>query len=167
MTILIRTVILDGRGMMIQSAEAEDIVEMQPDKPYQAGGSIVIWTDRWPVMLEISLDDHINSSKIWLTADRMDFTVPTGEQHDAYPPLAFTGKPGCITVGVISPTISSEITNLSRNPYDSRGHSMYYPHCSASVETRDESVFAARNTIDGICENASHGSWTISELGRQ
>jgi hypothetical protein len=29
---------------------------------------------------------------------------------------------------------------------DRRGETSYYPHCSATVETRGESVFAARNT---------------------
>ena len=40
-----------------------------------------------------------------------------------------------------------------------------YPHASANVETRGEAVFAARNAIDGMWENASHGEWPYQSWG--
>jgi hypothetical protein len=55
--------------------------------------------------------------------------------------------------------------NLSVNPLDRRGASAYYPHCTATVETRDESVFAARNTIDGVVEPFCHGAWPYQSWG--
>lgn len=33
------------------------------------------------------------------------------------------------------------------------------------METRGESVFAARNAIDGVCENRSHGEWPYESWG--
>ena len=40
-----------------------------------------------------------------------------------------------------------------------------FPHASANVETRGESVFAARNAIDGVTANRSHGSWPYESWG--
>ena len=40
-----------------------------------------------------------------------------------------------------------------------------YPHASANVETRGESVFAAKNAIDGVRANLSHGEWPYESWG--
>ena len=55
--------------------------------------------------------------------------------------------------------------DLARNPSDLRGDTDFYPHCSANVETRNESVFAARNVIDGLRFNTSHGEWPFESWG--
>lgn len=49
--------------------------------------------------------------------------------------------------------------NLVKNVMDQHGCHGCYLHASANVETRGESVFAARNAIDGVVANESHGSW--------
>ena len=48
---------------------------------------------------------------------------------------------------------------------DQHGDRGCYPHASANVETRGESVFAARNAIDGVLANRSHGSWPYESWG--
>lgn len=40
-----------------------------------------------------------------------------------------------------------------------------FPHASANVETRNEAVFAARNAIDGVKANSSHGEWPYASGG--
>lgn len=40
-----------------------------------------------------------------------------------------------------------------------------YPHATANVETRGESVFAAKNAIDGVRANRSHGEWPYESWG--
>ena len=40
-----------------------------------------------------------------------------------------------------------------------------YPHATANVETRGESVFAAKNAIDGVRANLSHGEWPYESWG--
>ena len=42
---------------------------------------------------------------------------------------------------------------------------MYKRQASANVETRGESVFAARNAIDGVKANRSHGAWPFESWG--
>ena len=55
--------------------------------------------------------------------------------------------------------------DIARNPLDLRGDTDFYPHCTANVETRDESVFAARNVIDGLRYNTFHGEWPFESWG--
>ena len=40
-----------------------------------------------------------------------------------------------------------------------------FPHAKANIETRGESVFAARNAIDGCYANSSHGNWPYQSWG--
>ena len=40
--------------------------------------------------------------------------------------------------------------NLAVNVNDQHQDANCYPHASANIETRDESVFIARKTIDGM-----------------
>lgn len=51
------------------------------------------------------------------------------------------------------------------NVYDQHGETNCYPHATANVETRGESVFATHNAIDGVCENRSHGEWPYESWG--
>ena len=55
--------------------------------------------------------------------------------------------------------------NLAKNVMDQHGDHGCYPHAYANVETRGESVFAARNAIDGVLANASHGAWPYESWG--
>ena len=55
--------------------------------------------------------------------------------------------------------------NLALNPADQHKDVPCYPHASANVETRGESVFAAKNAIDGVRANLSHGEWPYESWG--
>ena len=55
--------------------------------------------------------------------------------------------------------------NLALNVADQHDVEGCYPHAKANVETRGESVFAARNAIDGNCANSSHGLWPFQSWG--
>ena len=59
----------------------------------------------------------------------------------------------------------AEYRNLTVNVNDLHDAVNCYPHASANVETRGESVFAARNAIDGVLENHGHGSWPYASWG--
>ena len=66
------------------------------------------------------------------------------------------------------PALEREIyayRNLAKNSMDQHGDPGCYPHASANVETRGEAVFAARNAIDGVLANESHGYWPYESWG--
>ena len=48
---------------------------------------------------------------------------------------------------------------------DQHGGENCFPHASANVETRGESVFAAMNAIDGVIAPESHGNWPYQSWG--
>ena len=61
--------------------------------------------------------------------------------------------------------MGNEYRNLAVNQADQRGDVRAYPHITANVETRDESVFCARNVIDGIHIARGHGEWPYQSWG--
>jgi len=55
--------------------------------------------------------------------------------------------------------------NLAFNPHDQKETSGAYPYAVANVETRNDSMFFAKNVINGICANLSHGSYPYQSWG--
>ena len=152
-------------GLIKQKAEHDESVELRGVAPYEQGDYVSISTKTWPIALRISLDKTRPAADIWLTSDHMEFPIPFGNEREAYPPNAFEGENREICVELIPVEEWNKQRNLSENPWDKRGETAYYPHCRANVETRDESVFAARNTIDGVVENTCHGEWPYQSWG--
>ena len=82
-----------------------------------------------------------------------------------YSPRAFTGTDHYLTA---RPAHAEEIAcprNLARNVYDCHGNAACFPHAKANVETRGESVFAARNAIDGVVYPWCHGHYPFQSWG--
>lgn len=98
-----------------------------------------------------------NGSAKWL--------IPCGEHRLAYAPGAFIGDRHVIQAREMTREEILSVRNIACNPADLRGDTDFYPHCTANVETRGESDFAARNVIDGQCLNFSHGYWPFGSWG--
>ena len=83
----------------------------------------------------------------------------------SYSPRAFAGTDHYLTA---RPAHAEEIAcprNLARNVYDCHGNAACFPHAKANVETRGESVFAARNAIDGVAYPWCHGHYPFQSWG--
>ena len=83
----------------------------------------------------------------------------------SYSPRAFAGTDHYLTA---RPAHAEEIAcprNLARNIYDCHGNAACFPHAKANVETRGESVFAARNAIDGVVYPWCHGHYPFQSWG--
>ena len=83
----------------------------------------------------------------------------------SYSPRAFVGTDHYLTA---RPAHAEEIAcprNLARNVYDCHGNAACFPHAKANVETRGESVFAARNAIDGVVYPWCHGHYPFQSWG--
>ena len=81
----------------------------------------------------------------WVT-----YQVPFGEKKICYSPKTFSGKKHLISARIARPFEITAYRNLAVNVNDQHQDANCYPHASANIETRDESVFIARNTIDGM-----------------
>ena len=82
-----------------------------------------------------------------------------------YSPKIFSGESHLVTARKAREWEYESYRNLAVNVMDQHGDTNCYPHATANVETRGESVFAARNAIDGVLANESHGYWPYESWG--
>lgn len=156
--------ILNANNEVIESDAGETRAFLACDYEYQPGDKIEFIFDKVNCFYNIMVDDAVGDEVVYVT-DKILFTVPFEEKKVCYSPRAFTGAKQLITA---RPARADEITGyrlLSRNRMDQHEFAGNYPHASANVETRGESVFAARNAIDGIYINDSHGEWPYGSWG--
>jgi len=121
-----------------------------------AGGARHLW---------LQPDVSVLPGEVFLPEGRMTWTVPVGEHRLAYRPGAFTEGRHIVSARLMTAEELAGRRNLARNPADLRGDTDFYPHCTANVETRGESCFAARNVIDGLRFNTYHGEWPFQSWG--
>lgn len=131
---------------------------------YEEGDYIRFQTAAPEEFYVIRADDCMDEALVYMKASELDYQVPFGEKKTSCNPKAFTGERHYLT---LRKAFWWELgyRNLALNPLDQHGDHGCYPHASANVETRGEAVFAARNAIDGICANRSHGEWPYESWG--
>ena len=134
-------------------------------KSYQEGDYLVIREENAPCRLHVMVDQTIQPAFIYLPDGELTYRIPFGEAMRAYPPNAFQGPKHAITARLMTPEEIHAYRNLAENPIDQRGDVTAWPHAVANVETRGESVFAARNVIDGWTINHNHGDWPFQSWG--
>lgn len=118
-----------------------------------------------PGLYAIRLDEALPETVVWLQGGECIFPVPMEEARVCYSPKAFSGSTHLITARPATKAESAARRNLAQNPFDHHSTKGIFPHASANVETRNEAVFAARNAIDGIFENSSHGVYPYGSWG--
>jgi hypothetical protein len=139
--------------LAVTAAENETLLVYQGS--YQPGDAIVFDSSSRRVL--VSIDHTVPPARLYLPEKSFMFRLPLeGDLPQGYPPFAFQGEYHLLS---ILEDTENEIRNLASNPADQRHDSGAYPHASANAETRNESVFFARNAIDGLHAAASHGRW--------
>jgi len=165
MSILLIIHIIDANNNVVAEMSSEEHVCLHISRKYQEGDRILIESSKVPIALSVVVDEKVAPADIWLTKSIMEYPIPIGKEHEAYASEAFLGNEHTICVEIKNKSDWDKYRNVSENSLDRRGDTTFYPHCTATVETRGESVFAARNTIDGIYENTSHGNWPYTSWG--
>ena len=148
--------------LLAQSAHPSEAM-LCVDRIYQPGDRIEISGDAEHVIFQP--DQAILPAEVYLPTGHMTWTVPHGEHLLAYQPAAFQGPRHLLTARVMEKEETARRRNVANNPADLRGDTDFYPHCTANVETRGESCFAARNVIDGIRIGNYHGEWPYQSWG--
>ena len=149
--------VLDASGALLASSAHESEAFLCLDRVYEPGDTIVIASDGKHVWAQ--LDTALLPGEVYLPGGRMSWRVPEGEHRLAYCPGAFAGPRHLITARGMTQVEVAARRNVACNPADLRGDTDFFPHCTANVETRGESCFAARNVIDGLRACTSHGEW--------
>ena len=132
---------------------------------YSEGDSLVFETTEPNAYYVIRVDDGMDEAYVYLTTEKLSYLIPFHEKKISYNPKCFTGQRHYITMRKAEEFENRSYRNLAQNVMDQHGDLGCYPHAHANVETRGESVFAARNAIDGILANESHGPWPYESWG--
>ncbi len=154
--------LLDQNGRTVFSEQGEGEISCVIDREYEPGD---VYELTGPEHLLIRMDRLVDESEVFVPSGTMHWKVPEGEDRLAYAPYAFEGRIHLVTVKEMPATVLASERKLARNPHDLRGHTDFYPHATANVETRNEACFAARNVIDGMTTNRGHGTWPYGSWG--
>lgn len=151
-------------GKTLCEVSSDGAVSLVYTEEYNEGDRIVLETSDKNIHVMLQLDDAMGSALVYLT-DTLTYGIPFGEKRICYSPKVFTGTRHYLYAREVAIDDVKLYQNLALNVYDQHGDTNCYPHATANVETRGESVFAARNAIDGVCENRSHGEWPYESWG--
>lgn len=143
----------EGRTVMVFKGE------------YEVGDRIWIQVPEVNCFYVIQIDDCMEPSLVYVTKPELEFEIPFEEKKISYNPKAFTGERHYLAARKAEDYEVYTYRNLAKNNIDQHGDHGCYPHARANVETRGEAVFAARNAIDGMTANESHGRWPFQSWG--
>lgn len=147
----------------IAEKTAQEKAVLVLEQAYRAGDTIHLSADM-PGYAVVQLEDSLPPVTGYLDGVFM-LTVPFEEKKIAYCDKNFAGERHMLTARTAQSWEAVQYRNLAFNPLDSHENSALYPHASANVETRGESVFAARNAINGNTANACHGAYPYESWG--
>lgn len=158
-----RIYVADQQGLYKAELAGQSEVVLAWEGEYQPGDVIVMEVAE-PGYYVIRVDDCVDEAMVYMAETTLRYPVIFGEKKLAHNPKAFTGQRHYLA---LRPAQAWELgyRDLAKNPADQHDVKGCYPHASANVETRGESVFAARNAIDGTLANRSHGNWPYSSWG--
>lgn len=158
---LLKIRITDRNGNCKASAEAEGEVRLVYLSAYEEGDEINLESDV-PGDILVQLEDSIAPFEGYLKAPYR-LIVPFDEKKISYSPKSFSGEIHLLWAR--EATGADIYRNIALNPLDSHHNVGLFPHALANVETRGESVFAARNAINGNTTSAGHGAWPYESWG--
>lgn len=162
----------DGQMIMIRLLAGENILketshqnkaQLYYPEAYPQGARLYVSAPEGHLWVQV--DQAVAPALVYLPEGSLTYSVPRGDERRAYPPQAFSGAEHLVRAWLPEREEITARRNLAHNPADQRGETGVYPHASANVETRNESVFAARNVIDGYTVNFSHGGWPFQSWG--
>lgn len=156
--------VTDADGKIKFEDSGEDMAGLVVTGEYQEGDCIAFETSEKNIHVWLQLDDAMGPAFVYVTGN-CAYRIPFGEKRINLSPKVFSGDIHYLCVRAAREDEVRQYRNLALNPADQHGEVNAYPHASANVETRGESVFAAKNAIDGVCENRSHGAWPYQSWG--
>lgn len=149
---------------VLQEVYGQDEVNLVYKREYQEGDRIVLDVEEVNTFYYVQFDDAKGKSLVYLKGN-VEYEIPVGEKRINISPKVFIGSEHLLFVRKAMPKEVGNYRNLSENLWDQHGEVNCYPHASANVETRGESVFAAMNAIDGVTVSESHGAWPYESWG--
>ncbi|OZB98950.1 hypothetical protein [Paenibacillus sp. XY044] len=131
---------------------------------YAEGDRFKVTTKQPDSYIVVQMDETLNPSLIYVKGTVWEYEIPLAYKR-AYPENAFTGSRHYVTARYATESEVNQYRNLALNPHDQKQDSSAFPHAHANVETRNDPTFFARNAIDGVYANCSHGSYPYQSWG--
>ncbi len=156
--------VVDGNNNIICENSGENFVDLVCSRTYKEGDRIELLTYEKNIYINWQVDDALNPAFVYLV-DNVSYDIPFGEKRVSYSPRVFIGDCHYMYAEAASQEEIEAYRNLALNPADQHKDVTCFPHATANVETRGESVFAAKNAIDGVRANLSHGPWPYQSWG--
>ena len=156
--------VIDKKGNTVCVSSGEDFVDLVCMHAYEEGDMIELAVSEKNVYLNWQVDDAMGPAFVYVT-DNVYYAIPFGEKRISYSPKVFSGDRHYLYAEVARQDEIEAYRNLALNPADQHRDVPCFPHATANVETRGESVFAAKNAIDGVRANLSHGQWPYESWG--
>lgn len=156
--------IINASGQIRLLTEDQNEALLVAPGGFVSGDRIALSAENYPCLLSVALGNGMAPALVWLTGS-VAIEVPDGEGLGSYPSGAFGDSRQRLFARLAHPAEAAGRRNLALNPWDRPDSNDMYPHASANVETRGESVFFARNAIDGETANNDHGFWPYTSWG--
>lgn len=156
--------ILDQNNNILAENSGIGGVSLVHGKEYAEGDKIVLSASMYDLHVVWQVDDALGSALCYIS-EEVAYAIPFGEKKRVYSPKAFSGNKHYLYARVAESHEIAQYRNLAMNVADQHDVIVCFPHASANVETRGESVFAAKNAIDGVHENHGHGMWPYASWG--
>lgn len=137
-------------------------INLNFERDFQEGDYFLITGANY---LYINLKDSIKSGYVYAPDKSFRYTIPLNERGRTIPLTTFSGQSHQIEIRSCSEKEFKVSRNIAFNPFDIRGISKYYPHATSNSEYGNQSVFAAKNVIDGFTANHNHGKWPFQSWG--
>ncbi len=162
---LLELKVVDKDGNLLALNKGEGEVSLVYKEEYKEGDKLLITSLKKDCFLYIQVDDALGTALVYITKNEITYQIPFEEARFSLSPKAFSGNIHLLSVREVMEEEKGNYRNLAQNVMDQPGVDGCYPHASANAETRGESVFAAKNAIDGVIENHSHGNWPYASWG--
>jgi hypothetical protein len=157
--------IIDNKGNIQAQNQGQGEVTLVNKEAYKEGDNIVITSSEADTYIKVQVDDALGQTLLYVTKKEITYHIPFHEKRTSYSPKVFAGNLHYLWAREATKEEIQEYKNLALNVMDQHEAEGSFPHALANVETRGEAVFAARNAIDGVRENHSHGEWPYQSWG--
>lgn len=108
--------------------------------------------------IKVTFDESQKESIVYVPNHKFEYAVPFGAALAAYDTEAWKDNSHRIKIEPAGSEAFS-VRNIALNSIDRVDNTRTYPHATANFVTRNEPCFEARNAIDGVIANDSHGNY--------
>ena len=134
-----------------------EVIDVVYNDLYKEGDTAYITCDT--DFVAVSFDESQKQSIVYVPDHDFLYPMPMGAAIVAYDGESWSRAEHRIVIKPIEDEEAFSLRNIALNSVDFTANQKTFPHASANFVTRGDPVFEAKNAIDGVCDNSSHGQY--------